>query len=183
MEDDGMVDYNAQKIKSFIKKGVNAPNSREKGKALEDLVCYLFLQFNGIELYDTDVMNFHKTEEIDIVLWNEQKEDLLKSLPNIIFIECKNLKKNVGTQDVAYFITKLRNKGLTFGILIASFGITGSEKNSDRAHFEIPIALSDGIRVIIITINDIIHLSTTHNLIKLIKQKICSLYVKGSIQL
>ena len=52
--------------------------------------------------------------------------DGLKGFPLIILIECKNLTGNVPTRDVAFFITKLRNKGLDFGIIVASNGIMGS---------------------------------------------------------
>ena len=183
MGDKSLADYDLQIINDFIQRGQNASNTTEKGKALEDLVSYIFSNVRGLEIYETNVTNFYRTEEVDIALWNEQNEDVLRSLPNIIFIECKNLNSRVVTNDVAYFITKLRNRGLTFGILITSLGITGSEHNSTAAHFEISLALKDGIKLIIITTNDIINLSNTDNLIKLIKRKICSLYVTGSIEL
>jgi hypothetical protein len=178
-----MTSYDSIKINEFIDKGTNATTTTEKGKALEDLVVYIFEKIPGVEIYETDVMNFHLTEELDVVLWNEKEENGLKNFPEIIFIECKNLATNVSTHDLAYFITKVRNKGLNFGILIASIGITGSENRSTRAHFEIPLALRDGIRIIVITIEDIVNLSNVNDLLFLIKSKICRLHVKGSIEL
>ena len=178
-----MSNYDSLKIIDFISEGNNASTAIEKGMALEELVVYIFDKIPGIEIYETDIMNFHQTEEIDVVLWNEKDENGLKNFPEIIFIECKNLASKVSTRDLAYFITKLRNKGLSFGILIASLGITGSESKSTRAHFEMPLALKEGIRIIVLTISDILNLENVNDLIKLIKSKICRLHVKGSIEL
>lgn len=178
-----MVDYSKKKIIKFINNGKKSKITTEKGHALELLACYLFEKIPGVEIYDIDSMNYHLTEEIDIALWNDQETDGLKSFPVMILIECKNLAGNVATRDVAYFITKLRNKSLDFGIIIASNGITGSPENSTRAHFEIPIALSDGIRIIIINLEEILALRNTRDLIQLIKQKMCKLYIKCSIEL
>lgn len=178
-----LVDYSQVEIIKFINTGKNARTSIEKGQALEHLVCYLIEKIPGVEIYDVDSMNYHLTEEIDIAIWNDQESDGLKSFPIIILIECKNLDGNIPTRDVAYFITKIRNKGLDFGIIIASNGITGSQDDSTRAHFEIPLALREGIRVIIINLDEILRLRNTHDLIRLIKQKVCSLYLKGSIEL
>ncbi len=178
-----LVDYSQEEIISFIDAGKNATTSIEKGQALENLVCYILEKIPGVEIHDIDSMNFHLTEEIDIAVWNDQESDGLKSFPIIILVECKNLDGNIPTRDVAYFITKIRNKGLDFGILIASNGITGSQDNSTRAHFEIPLALREGIRVIIINLEEISVLRNTDDLIRLIKQKVCSLYLKGSIEL
>ena len=178
-----MSDYDSLRIIEILEKGNNASNAIEKGRALEELVVYIFEKVPGITIYDTDVMNFHQTEEIDVVLWNEKEENGLKNFPEIIFIECKNLSKKVGTRDLAYFITKVRNKGLNFGILIASLGISGSESKSTRAHFEMPLALKEGIRIIVITLNDIMNLNSVTDLLNLIKLRICSLLVRGSIEL
>lgn len=175
--------YDSQKVIEIIDKGNNSSKAIDKGRALEELVVYIFDKIPGIEIYETDVMNYHLTEEVDVVLWNEKDENGLKNFPEIIFIECKNLAGKVSTRDLSYFITKLRNKGLNFGIMIASLGITGSESKSTRAHFEMPLALKEGIRIIILTIDDILNLNNVDDLLKLIKSKICRLHVKGSIEL
>lgn len=177
-----LVDYSQEEIIRFIDTGKKARAKKKKGQALENLACYLIEKIPGIEIYEVDSINYHLTEEIDIAIWNDQESDGLKSFPIVILIECKNLAGNVPTRDVAYFITKIRNKGLDFGILIASNGITGSPEDSTRAHFEIPLALREGIRVIIINLEEILMLMNTSDLIRLIKQKVCSLYLKGSIE-
>ncbi|MEJ2280033.1 MAG: restriction endonuclease [Candidatus Lokiarchaeota archaeon] len=145
-----MVEYSQEQIMKFIDSGRTAKNVKIKGQALEKLACYLIEKIPGVEIYEVDSTNYHLTEEIDIAIWNDQESDGLRSFPIVILIECKNIDGNVPTRDIAYFITKIRNKGLNFGILIASNGITGSSENSTRAHFEIPLALKEGIRVIYI---------------------------------
>ncbi len=178
-----MVKYSKEKIIRFINNGENSRTKKEKGQALENLAVYLFKKIPGVEIYDVDSLNYHLTEENDIAVWNDQESDGLKSFPVIILIECKNLAGKVPTKEVAYFITKLRNKGLDFGIIIASNGITGSQEDSTRAHFEIPLALREGIRIFIINLEEILILGNTGDLIQLIKQKVCKLYIKGSIEL
>ena len=178
-----MVSYSRETINEFIENGKISSNTHEKGQILQDLVCYLFEKIPGIKVYETNIMNYYSTEELDIVLWNEQEMDGLRGFHSVIIIECKNLDQTMGTRDVSFFITKIRNKGLNFGIIVASNGITGSEDTSSRAHFEIPLALKEGIRVITINLREVLELTDSSDLIKLIKGKICKLYVKGSIEI
>ena len=53
--------------------------------------------------------------------------------------------------EVNWFITKIRNRALNFGILLAAKGITGSAQDRDEAHHVVSQALKDGVRMIIIT--------------------------------
>lgn len=176
-----MARYSQIKIADFFQQGDNAGTMADKGRALENLICYMFEKVPGIKVSRRNVMNTFETEEIDIAFWNDKKIKGFVFLPYLILVECKNWSNPVGTMEVSYFIHKLQNRGIDHGVLIAANGITGSSDEISRAHYEIAMALSKGLRIVIITREEINQLSTTENLVQLFKEKLCELTVSGTI--
>lgn len=80
-----------------------APTAYEKGKALEDLVCYIFSLVPGIEIVERNALNEFHTEEMDVALWNDEHADGLRFLPTLLLVECKSWSADVGSQEVAGF--------------------------------------------------------------------------------
>src|SRR5712691_3088596 len=103
-----------------------ATTKYHKGKALEDLICFLFEAVPGI-LTRRNKKNIFETEEVDVFLWNEFFSGGLPSpaFPPYMLVECKNWSEKVSSNEVSWFDTKLRDRGLFLGILIATCGITG----------------------------------------------------------
>lgn len=95
------------------------------------MICYLFGLVPGVAITHRNDMNPFNTEEIDVALWNEQDAGGLHFLPNVILIESKNWSNPVSSIEVNWFDTKLRNRGLDFGILISPHGITGDADGSN----------------------------------------------------
>lgn len=126
-------------------------------------------------------MNAYDTEEIDVAFWNEQHPAGLRSLNAIILVECKNWSAAVGSMEVSWFLTKIRNRGLDFGILIAANGITGSAADKDAAHDVVGKALADGVRLILFARHEIEQLASSEDLVTLVKRKICQLVVTGTV--
>ncbi|WP_219907806.1 restriction endonuclease [Cereibacter changlensis] len=122
-------------------------------------------------------MNQFDTEEIDVALFNED----IHSLPNIILVEAKNWSNRVGSIEVAWLLTKLQNRGLDFGILVTTHGITGDAADLSRAHAQVAAALVQKRRLIVITTAEIQALQDTDALVKLIKTKLCGLAVTGTV--
>jgi hypothetical protein len=122
-------------------------------------------------------MNVFANEEIDVALFNEG----IVSLPNIILVEAKNWSTRVGSAEVAWFLNKLQNRGLDFGILVTTLGITGDAADLTAAHHTVAVALAQKRRLIVITTDEIQALAHTDQLLHLIKVKICDLAVKGTI--
>jgi hypothetical protein len=91
-------------IADFVKVGLNGNTVVEQGKALEDLVCYLFNLIPGVSITHRNELNAFDTEEIDIAVWNDGGPDGLSFQPNIILIECKNWSARVGSGEVAGLI-------------------------------------------------------------------------------
>ena len=113
-------------VQAYIAVWENGASNAEQGHALEDLICYVFSQVPGISVTRRNELNAFLTEEIDVALWNESPVDGFFFLPNIILVECKNWSTRVTSAELAWFDTKLRNRGLNFGILVAPQGITGN---------------------------------------------------------
>jgi hypothetical protein len=126
-------------------------------------------------------MNVFDTEEIDVALWNDKDPTGFRFLPELILVECKSWSTNVGSEQVNWFDSKLRNRGLDFGILVATRGITGSADDLTRAHSIIAGALREKRRLIVITTAELMTLADTDALAHLLKQKMCEMAVKGSI--
>lgn len=151
-----------------------------QGKALEDLVWYLFETVPGITVTERNIANAFATEEIDVAFWNDQHQLGLWFLPTTLLVECKNWSQPVGSAEVAYFARRLQNRGLDLGFLIAAKGVTGSPIALTDAHFEIATALKDGIRIVVIDRPEIEGLAHSDHLVTLAKRKLCMLAVRGT---
>jgi hypothetical protein len=157
-----------------------AEGNNDKGRALEDFICFLFPLVPGIEIAERNALNAFDTEEVDVALWNARHSRGLSFLPHILLVECKNWSNPCGSQEVSYFINRLRQRGCDHGIFVAANGITGVAGDLTAAHFEIATGLASGIRVIIITPEEVEALTDTAELIYLFKKKLCQLVVSGT---
>ncbi len=176
-----MVRISKTRILEFFQQINAAQTTLERGRGLEDLICYVFEKIPGITVTERNHRNVFNTEEIDIAFWNEMDARGLYFLPHIILVECKNWSQPVGSSEVSWFDTKLRNRGLSFGVLIAAQGITGDTNELTAAHSVIAGALREQRRLIVITKDELITLADTGQLSNLLKKKLCELVVKGTV--
>ncbi len=153
----------------------------EKGKALEDLTCYLFGKIRGISVSQRNALNTFDSEELDIDFWNEQHVLGLRSFNAIILIECKNWSNPVDSSEITAFIAKIQNRALDFGILVAANGITGHARDVRQAHDIVSKALMRGVRLVVITRQEIEALRSSDELVTLLKEKVCQLVVSGTV--
>ena len=158
----------------------SASTVNDKGRALEDFACFLFPQIPGVEIAEKNAVNAFQTEEVDVALWNARHGRGLYFLPNLLLIEAKNWSSPCGSQEVAYFVSRLQHRGCDHGILLATNGITGVAADLSQAHFEIATALSDGIRVLVITLGEIQSVASSDEIVTLLKRKLCQLVVSGT---
>lgn len=176
-----MAAISAEILQGFIETGRNAATTAEQGRALEDLISYVLGLIPGVAITHRNELNAFDTEEIDVAIWNDAPDEGLFFLPHIILVECKNWFKAVGSEEVNWFDTKLRNRGLSFGILITTRGITGNAADITAAHQIVATALKEQRKLIIITTDELLALQDTDALIRLIKTKLCDLAVKGTV--
>lgn len=156
-----------------------AATNNEKGARFEALAIYLFEHLDGVEVTQHDIRM--PSEEIDIVLWNAQLEEVLRPWEAVILVECKNWSAHVGAPALDNFIGKLRRRSLKTGVFVAAHGVTGGFIDGDGdepgAAGIIRSALQEGIRVIVITMNDIRAVTSLDDVRRLIKKRYCGLYV------
>jgi hypothetical protein len=158
------------------------PRRRRLNKGgLEDLTCYLFEKIPGVTVSQRNEKNAFASEEIDVAFWNEQHPNGLRQFDPILLVECKNWSQPVGSLEVSWFLTKLENRGLDFGILVAARGITGSAEDRKEAHDVVSKALAKRIRLVVIPREEIDVLADSEALVHLIKTKLCQLIVTGTV--
>jgi hypothetical protein len=175
-----MAKISRAQVSRYFSEGDKGSSTKARGHALENLICYLFPTIPGVEIYARNTLNTFETEEIDVAFWNEQLRTGLHFLPYVILTECKNWSQRVGSQEIAYFASRLKNRGCEYGILIATNGIAGSPEMLTAAGFEIAAALIQGQRILVLTRAEIEALTTSQQLVALLKRKICELVVSGT---
>lgn len=174
-----MIPYDVAKIKEMFRKSAISSSKQEKGKIFEDLACYLFETIPGVLFTIRNSMNQYGTEEVDISIWHDQAPEGLNFLNNVFLIECKNWSSPVSSMEVNWFAAKVEDRGLDFGILLATNGITKDDSEIKRAQSVLTGYLRKRIRIIVLTQKDILGLNTTDDMVLLIKKKICELVVNG----
>ncbi len=167
-------------VREFLGKCESAETNYVKGRALEDLFCYLFELVPGITVSRRNTLSTFHDEEVDVAFWNDKSIDGFPFLPYIILVECKNWSTPVGSDEVSWFINKLANRGLMFGILVATNNITGSAESRREAHQTIARALADGRQLIVIDRQTIEKFKHTDELVLCVKEKLCDLAVAGT---
>ncbi len=175
-----MVLVSQRRISEFLGRADDGETNTDRGRALEDLVCYVFDKIPGISITYRNPVNVFHSEEIDVVLWNDKHPSGFNFLPNIILTECKNWSTPVTSVEVSWFDNKLRSRGLTFGVLVALNGITGRATDRTAAHDIVARALSEGRQMIIVTRQEIENFSSSQEIVLLFKKKLCDLAVVGT---
>lgn len=132
-----------------------------------------------LQLQKRNAMNQYDTDEIDVSIWNDKYEDGLPFINNIFLVECKNWSGSVGSVDVNWFVTKVEDRGLDFGVLLATNGITKESNEIKRAQSILSGYLRKHIRIIVIDKEEMLSLNNTEDMVRMIKGKICELVVNG----
>lgn len=167
-------------LRTLLRRVDRAKTNQAKGRAWENIGAYLFNCIPGFSVSSTNRQHVLDLHEIDIAMWNDQVPTGLKSLPDVVFVEAKNWSTAVDANAIRAFDSKLNQQGVRFGVLIAANGITGDAADRTAGHGVIATALTQGRRIIVITRMEIEALTSTRQLIRLVKQKICELVVAGA---
>lgn len=170
-----MAKFAKQRLEKYLEIVSNDQSPAAKGKALEDLIAYIFNKIPGVDISHRNAVDYSKSQEIDLAFWNDKKANGFYFLPDIILVECKEWDIPVSSMHVQWFISKVEDRGLDFGILIAANGITGDHEELNSSRERIALALSKNRRLIVITRDDILCMKESKCLIRLIKGKITRL--------
>jgi hypothetical protein len=146
--------------------------SPDKGKALEDFCAEFFGAIPGVSVAERRVVDDAHSQEIDLILDNEQDPDGLRNLAQILFVEAKNWRKPVGSAEVAWFDWKIRLSGYNEGFLVAASGVTGSPEDKTSAWQILRQANIEGRRLIVLTPDEMIACSSAAAIRDLINSKL-----------
>jgi hypothetical protein len=176
--------YDRAVIQGYLQRVDRARGKKKtaaKGKAFEELARYLFSNIPGVSITSWNQMNTFATEEIDVACFNLQDPAGLITLPPNFLVECKGWRDPVNSEQVAWFLTKIRHRGLDFGILIAAMGITGVPEHLTASNFlvAVELAASRSIRMIMVTRAEIEALNSGEEFAKLILEKVNRLHATG----
>lgn len=158
-----------------------ACNTVGKGQAYEALAAYLFESVPGCRV-ERNVLNEFRTEQIDVAVGNDRLPDGLPCLPNVMLVECKDWSRAVDSSTVGYFINILAGRGVELGVLIAANGITGQQDIINAAALGYAAA-PRGIKVVVLTTNDLRSLTGTLDFIELLSRRYLRAYASGTIGL
>ncbi|MGW4367013.1 restriction endonuclease [Nocardia takedensis] len=175
-----MTGLDPMEVQEFLRRARSATDTDAQGKAYEALAAYLFESIPGC-FTDRDLTSYFRTEQIDVAVANNKQLDGLFALPHVFLIECKNWSSPVDSSTLGYFINILRSRGVEVGILIAANGITGDAQDKTNAHALGISALKDGIKVLILTTEDIEKLTTSADLVELIIRRFLRAYGVGGL--
>ena len=160
----------------------NALTSDAKGDLLEELVKYLFDKIPGVSFHKKNVLDGVRAHELDVVFKNDKRVSDCYFLDFVIITECKNTGRRLGSMGVRWFIDKLRDRGVSIGILISLSGITGLADGISNAHSEVINALiRDKVSILILSREEIEILTTTDELVNLLQDKILSLTIERTV--
>jgi hypothetical protein len=176
-----MTEIDKGHVASLFAVGDAATTASARGRALEDLIAYLFELIPGITLTMRNQLNAFEAEEIDVAFWNEGDQAGLRMFDHILLVECKNWSAPTGYPELAIFNDKLQSRGRPMGILEAATGITGTPADLTAAHSVLARALAQGREILVITRREIEKLVDTDELVRLLKQKRAQLAVSGTI--
>lgn len=149
-----------------------ATTSSEKGKALEDLMDAMFGSEVGLAVSDRRVSTCD--EEIDLVLMNNVNRPFWLALNSpLLFVECKNWTRHIGTKDVRDFEVKLQNH--TFLVKVGVFvSINGF---SSEVASELKRMSRSNYHVVMIERADIVaYLDASEGVLSWLEKRICKLH-------
>ena len=154
----------------------------EKGDKLEQLIRYVFDKVPGVTFYQKNILDQNRAHELDLAFWNLQSQSAICFLDPVIIVECKNTGRPLGGNGVGWFVRKLQDRGVRYGILVSLSGITGQADGHNNAHSEVLSALTrDGIKVLLIDRQELLSLTDTDELVDLLKTKILRLTLYKAI--
>jgi hypothetical protein len=173
-----VVEISKAQVARAFRVGDASATAAERGRALEDLLVYLFCKIPGVRLIRRNVLTQDVSGEIDLIFWNDKS--VLDFLPNVLMFECKNWDGRVDSASVSFFITKAVNRHLPHAFLIAANGVTGDRDQLRSAHAHLHNALvTHDCKILVLERMELSALGSTDQLIALIIDKISELYLLG----
>lgn len=169
--------WDVSKYRQLAQACFTASNNDERGKTLEDFLEYTFSTFPGIQVLARDARM--GSQELDLIMWNDRLSDFFDTAGSELIVEAKNWNSTVGSAEVAWFLEKMRQRHVTHGFLVTRSGVTGECRDGrDGALDYLFTALRDGLRPVVLTLDEMMPLTCHAELTQLFKLKVCRLFVR-----
>ncbi|MBF4763382.1 restriction endonuclease [Nocardioides islandensis] len=130
-------------------------STTEQGMRLQRLATWLLAHIPGFVVQSSNDWSASGSQEIDLIIWNEQVPGGFPSFGDTVFVECKNTVDPVTARDVAWFDWKMRLANASHGILVTRSGITGDPQSRTAANDIVSLANSEGRRIMVIELSQI----------------------------
>jgi hypothetical protein len=118
------------------------------------------------------------SQELDLVFWNDRAFEYFDSASAEILVECKNWGVPVGSAEVAWFLEKMRQRHVSHGFFVTRSGVTGECRDGrDGALDTLYLALRDGLRPVVVTLDELLTVSDIPGFARLFKAKIGHLFI------
>lgn len=178
-----MIPFFQARVDAYLRRAgdPNSPPDR-RGKYYENMLAYLLESVPGCQV-QRNTLNYYGTEEVDITVANEKADGGFRMLPEIFLVECKKWSHPVDSTTLGYFVNVVVDRGCSLGILAAASGITGHQEHRNRAHAIGAAALVRGIRILLVTDEDLRKLQSPDDLVALLHRRNLSLTAHGTIYL
>ncbi|MFI5783548.1 hypothetical protein [Nocardia sp. NPDC051570] len=148
----------------------SALDTDTQGKAYERLIVYLFESTPGC-IAEPNVISAFGSEQVDVAVGNLRVPDGPALLPATLLVECKDWSKPVDSNTLGYFINTLRDRSVEVGLMFAGHGITGDPRDFTYAHSLLIQASARGIRVLVVTTDEIAALTSSTDFVNLLNRR------------
>jgi hypothetical protein len=163
--DPGIVAY-------WVNRANVAPNPTACGRAWQYLACYAFRRIPGVSLIRRNVIDIPRAREFDIALRNVSSRVEFGFLAFAFLIECKYHARTVSAGDVSWFATKLRDRGLTDGIIFSRMGISGNPATWSNGYEIVRDARRQwGLHILSVNLEELEACATSSDLVRLCLRK------------
>lgn len=129
-----------------------------------------------------DTANFTKSDEINIAVAHNPALTRLGCFPSLFLVEVKNWKAPVDSPSIAVSINKLRDRRVELGILVAASGVTGDLVACPAAYQKASSAQASGIRLVLVTFEDILRLKAPDQFTTLLVKRMLDLVASDTFQ-
>lgn len=153
-----------------------------RGRAFEQLFAHLL---DGIPslVMEIDTVHFAQGDEIDIAVAHTPAVSGLGCYPPLFLVEAKNWEGPVDSPSISVFLDKLRDRHVELGVLVAAHGVTGDPDSLNAAHYKAASAQTSGIRLVLVTMDDILRLQMSEEFVRLLIKRVLGLAASGTFQL
>lgn len=176
-----MANFSPSRVGGFIAKGAAAASNTARGRSCEDLGQYIFERFTGVELVSRNELDAFGAAETDLAFRNEVHRSGLHFLEPVLIVECKNYSiANVSSHEVAYFATRLRQKGARSGVILTTTAISGHQGYAGVHQLE--ASLIEGITILVIDADILGRLTSTQDLTATLFAQLVGFRTSGTFQ-